>query len=110
MKKQDYLTLVPQTTVSWQILPDGGIELETKDENEPTGRFQKLFHRKPQENVQLDAFGTRVWQLIDGKRTVKEIADSLQSGSAEPEKALQDQLTTFLAILQRSGCIAFEKS
>ncbi len=53
----------------------------------------------------LNQVGTRIWQLIDGRASVAQIADAIQHEfDVGREQALQDVLD-FLASLQAAGLI-----
>lgn len=56
-------------------------------------------------NLLLDEFGSFVWRLIDGERTLGEITDTtIEQMDAEEETALQ-RLLMFLRSLQNMGAI-----
>jgi len=56
-------------------------------------------------NLQLDEFGSFVWRLIDGERTLGEIADAtIEQMDAEEETALH-RLLMFLRSLQNAGAV-----
>lgn len=54
--------------------------------------------------VRLEEHGSAVWQQIDGKRTVREIIDSLGDYFAHEEN-YQSRITTYLMQLQKEGFI-----
>jgi hypothetical protein len=54
--------------------------------------------------VHLDAHGTAVWQLIDGKRTVREIVIAL-SVHFEQEENYEQRISLFLSQLQANHFI-----
>lgn len=56
-------------------------------------------------NLQLDEFGSFVWRLIDGERTLGEITDAtVEQMDAEEETALH-RLLMFLRSLQNVGAV-----
>ncbi|MCK4970064.1 MAG: PqqD family protein, partial [Thermoplasmata archaeon] len=56
-------------------------------------------------NLRLDGFGSFVWRLIDGERTLGEIADAtIEHIDAEEETALH-RLLMFLRSLQNMGAV-----
>lgn len=74
----------------------------------------KLFLPKTKKNevrVKLDAKGSAVWNLIDGRAKVCEICNALTSNIEEAEKAsYQDRLVLFLQGLYKSGWIKMYES
>lgn len=71
-------------------------------------RFKNKFMQKymipksisPFLHITLDKHGTKVWSLIDGKRTVREIADLLKN-DFKNEKDLEQRLEMFIVQLYR---------
>jgi hypothetical protein len=56
----------------------------------------------------LNAVGTRIWELTDGKRNLQEIADVIQSEyKVSPQQALQD-LTEFMQEMLVNKIISLE--
>jgi hypothetical protein len=54
-----------------------------------------------------NAVGTRVWELVDGARSVEDIAAAVQSEyDVAPETSLADA-EDFLAQLTAAGCVAW---
>ena len=75
-------------------------------------RFKRVhaWHRllpkslSPWLHVRLEAHGTAVWNLIDGRRTVREIVDLLDS-HFQGEANYPSRVTAYLAQLQKDGFI-----
>ncbi|MDR3339783.1 MAG: PqqD family protein [Candidatus Symbiothrix sp.] len=56
--------------------------------------------------IRLEEHGTAVWDLIDGKRTVKEIAEAL-SGHFNQEENHEYRIVIYLKQLQKQGFVKF---
>jgi hypothetical protein len=117
----------PKATPTWremlELRPIRNPELEWKEENERIVLCIKHGERKnwklrlanlivplpPDRRVALDAIGTDVWRMLDGKNTVERIAKSLAKkyklGPREAELSLQQ----FFKELGRRGYIGFLK-
>jgi hypothetical protein len=67
-----------------------------------------LRHKSPIIRIKLEEHGTAVWNLIDGKRTVGEIAHTLAQHFNE-EKNYEYRITTYLLQLQAQGFIKIER-
>lgn len=79
-------------------------------ENEGAINFlmQKLF-RKPQRSIiHLDEIGSFVWQKIDGKTTVAEIAQDLKINFGERVMPVDKKLKKFLSLLKEYKFIKFK--
>jgi hypothetical protein len=55
-------------------------------------------------HIHLEEHGSAVWDLIDGKRSVKEITDAL-SGHFNQEENYEYRIATYLLQLQKQGFI-----
>ena len=65
----------------------------------------EVLRRDQTYNLQLDEFGSFVWRLIDGERTLGEITDAtIEHIDAEEETALH-RLLMFLRALQNMGAV-----
>ena len=56
--------------------------------------------------IRLDEHGTAVWDLIDGKRTVKEIAEALAE-HFQQEKNYEYRVVAFFSQLYRQGFVKY---
>jgi hypothetical protein len=71
--------------------------------------MQKLFVPKNKSaviRIRLEEHGTAVWDLIDGKRTVKEIADIL-ANHFNHEENYEYRIATYVSQLQRQGFVKY---
>lgn len=74
--------------------------------------MQKYFvlkSKSPMIRIRLEEHGTAVWELIDGKCSVKEIADALAE-HFEREENYEYRVSIFIAQLRRQGFILLEES
>ena len=72
--------------------------------------FMKSVFNIPERTVtELDEKSAAVWQLIDGKRSVYEIADGLKNRYGEDCEPLYERLALFLKTLSKSGFIVWKK-
>jgi len=58
--------------------------------------------------VRLDEHGTAVWNLIDGKRTIKEIAEALTE-HFQQEKNYEYRVVAFFSQLYRQGFVKYRR-
>jgi hypothetical protein len=64
-----------------------------------------VLSRDPEFNLRLDEFGSLVWRLIDGQRTVGEISDATVREMGAEEGTAQQRLLMFLRSLNNAGVI-----
>lgn len=53
----------------------------------------------------LDRTGTLVWQLLDGRRTIREVGESIAAAFERPVEEILDQVTTFACQLERMSLV-----
>lgn len=58
--------------------------------------------------LQLDALGTSVWSLLDGKRSVKALIRQFAESHRMPSKEAEVSVTRFLRELGRRGLIGLQ--
>ena len=56
-------------------------------------------------SIHLDEAGSRVWRLIDGRRTVEAMAKQLPDVEGETSEVKLSRLVTFLTQLRQNGLI-----
>ena len=61
--------------------------------------------RRPNYRVRLDRFGTDVWRLCDGARTVREIAQVLRGKHGEEIEPAEERVAGFLQRMDRARCL-----
>ncbi|GHU64956.1 hypothetical protein FACS1894123_10470 [Bacteroidia bacterium] len=57
-------------------------------------------------HIKLDQNGTAVWDMIDGKKSVAEIAEAL-SGHFDHEENYEYRISVYLSQLQKQGFLKF---
>lgn len=58
----------------------------------------------------LNASGARIWELVDGQRTVQQIADALAAElRAEPDRVLRDTVALIEALAARELIVAMQE-
>lgn len=71
--------------------------------------MQKLLKKPRFSQVHLDEIGSFVWQKIDGKRTVKQIADLLGEHFGNAVNPLYPRCATYISMLKKYGFIDFSR-
>lgn len=74
-------------------------------------RFVSWATKKPKmADVKLDIIGTKVWQLIDGEKTVYDIGQLLLDEYGEKCQPVYKRLIMYLRYLNKKKWIRFERS
>jgi hypothetical protein len=110
-REANLLDLVPERIGDFETSEDGFVTLLMP-------RFRNRFMRRLVEprlaperrrfKLKLDDIGTEVWLLIDGKRSVRDIAQSLRERFGERiENQCYERLGTFFQQLERGRFISY---
>lgn len=105
----NYLDLIPRRceTLRWHEDFRGRMVLEIEN----TGIFntiaQKMFHKPRYTKVHLDDNGTFIWPLIDGERTVNDIAVMVKAQFGEKAEPLYPRIIKYFQIMESYHFIHF---
>lgn len=105
----NYLDLIPERAPSLRWHDD--LKGRTILEVENTGFFnriaQKVFGKPQFTKVHLDEMGTFVWPLIDGEKTVYEIAGIVKEHFGEKAEPLYPRMVKYIQIMESYHFIHF---
>lgn len=105
MKKQtkapNLLDLVPCQSQKFraEIGEDGVVTIFVENKGPFNFVAQKLFKKPRFSQIHLEEFGSFIWQQIDGKRTVKEIADLMHEKFGEKAEPLYPRISMYMKTL-----------
>lgn len=92
--------------VSWCI-NDGKVLINMKNEGLINFFMQKIFHKPKTTVIHLDEIGSFIWQRIDGKNTLHQIAKELKDNFGESISPLYERLYKYFDILSEYKFIIF---
>lgn len=101
-QQKNYLDLIPvrASGLAWNRDDEDIVVLEVEN----TGVFnriaQKCFKRPKVTKVHMERFGSFLWPLIDGERTVKELADLLKERFGEEAEPLYPRVAKYMQIME----------
>lgn len=105
----NYLDLIPQRNEALRWHTDSKERMVLEVEN--TGIFntiaQKLFHKPRFTKVHMDEMGTFVWPLIDGERTVADIALLVKAQFGEAAEPLYPRIVKYFQIMESYQFVKF---
>ena len=98
---------------TWVVIPqaewfeeDGLVVVRAaRFERRPGKALVSALKRDPEYNLRLDEFGSFVWKLIDGERTVGDIAGATVEEMGAEEVTAQQRLIMFLRSLNNVGVV-----
>ncbi len=105
----NYLDLIPERAsgLSWHRDLKEQIILEVENRGIFNRAAQKLFHRPVYTKVHLDAMGTFIWPLVDGERTVADIAGLVKEHFGEKAEPLYPRIIKYFQIVESYHFIRF---
>ncbi len=109
-QQKNYLDLIPMrdATLVWTRDDEGIVVLEVEN----TGAFnriaQKLFKRPRVTKVHMEKYGSFLWPLIDGRRTVMELADLQKEQFGEEVEPVYPRVVKYMQIMESYHFIAFK--
>lgn len=107
-KTPNILDMIPVRKYRW-------IEKDTVSVKVPRFRsrlgkqFGKLLKKDPTYNVNLDKYGSYIWKLCDGKRTVRIIGQSLSEKYGDEVEPLNQRLGELFHIMEANKLIIYKK-
>lgn len=103
-KKQqpNYLDMIPvrNPEINWTTDESGIVTLEIENKGVANRIAQKLLKKPKITYIHLDENGSFVWPLIDGRKTVMDIAALVDEHFGEKAKPLYERLVRFFQILE----------
>lgn len=107
MQSKDWLEYVPEikASIGTIVHDDGLISISIpRFKKEWVAKLVLSKNRKNEIRINLDENGSKVWELIDGKRNIRNILDKL-SDIALNEENYSDRVILFLQGLHKNGFI-----
>ena len=104
------IEMIPQRNVDFVRENNMVVLLAPKFRNRILVRYIMPKMKQPHYPVLLDEFGTTVWDLIDGTRTVFEIGKMLKAQHGEKVEPVFDRLGLFVNMLAQRRFISLSMS
>ena len=104
-EKPNFLDMIPvrNPEITWTTDENGIVTLEIENKGLANRIAQKLLKKPKITYIHLDANGSFIWPLIDGKRSVKDIAQLVEAHFGEAAHPLYERLVKFFQILESYG-------
>lgn len=102
------LKLTPVHAARWEAVGDRVVIHRSP----PTGRgirgaVDRFMYLLQASRIRLDQTGSLAWLLIDGERTVDEIANRLREELGESVEPVEERLGKLLQVMHREGLIKY---
>ena len=91
---------VPADGLAYRVNEDGAVVLDM----EHTGFFdriaQRFFHRPRVSRVALDSYGSTLWKLLDGERSVGGVVEAMEEAFPDERERMLDRVAQFFVTLE----------
>lgn len=84
----------------WTTREDGIVVIDMENKGFYHKIAQKFFHKPKVSHIALDAHGTALWNVLDGKHTVFDVVNLMKETFPEEEERMLNRVITFLHTLQ----------
>lgn len=115
MKKKtvsgNYLDYVPVygDTCRYEINDKGNVTILVENKGVFHWVAQKLFRRPRISQIHLDEMGNFIWPLMDGERTIHDIALLVREEFGEKAEPLYDRLVQYMRNLESYGFVKLDE-
>ena len=105
-ENQNYMDLVfvPKDGIHFSVSEEGGVTVDMENTGFYNRLAQKLFGRPKTSHIALDAYGSALWRLLDGKRSVYKVVLAMQEAFPD-EPDMTKRVVSFLGQLERFGWV-----
>lgn len=108
-KEENYLEKIPvRGDFEWKTDEDGIVTLEIVNKGVFNRVAQKLFKKPRISYVHLDKMGSFIWPIIDGEKSILDMAEAVDKEFGEEAKPLYERLAKFFQILASYGFVTFK--
>ena len=105
----NYLDLIPQRSeeLDWYTDRNGILVLKVENKGAFNTIAQKIFNKPRYTKVHMDKMGTFIWPLIDGERTIADIAILVKEEFGEAAEPLYPRIVKYFQIVESYHFIKF---
>lgn len=108
--KENYLDYIPRPNrlFETEINDAGHVEILTEHRGFYNKIAQKIFKKPRFSHIELDDFGTFIWNQMDGRKSIYEIGGAVKEQFGEKAEPLYERLSKFMKILHDQHYIVYE--
>ncbi len=108
-KSENYLEKIPvRCDLNWSKDDKEIVTLEIENRGIFNKIAQKLFKKPKVSYIHLDEIGSFAWSLIDGNKTILELAKDVEEKFSEDANPLYERLAKYFQILESYNFITFK--
>ena len=100
---ENYLEKIParKEGLNWSKDENGMVTLEMENKGAVNKVAQFLFRKPKISYIHLEEFGSFIWPIIDGKKTIFEIGKEVEEHFGEKAYPLYERISTYFSMLER---------
>ena len=108
--KENYLDFVPRPNRLFEtsVNEAGHVEILTEHRGFYNKIAQKVFKKPRFSHIELDEFGTFIWNQMDGKKSIYEIGAEVKNQFGKKAEPLYERLSKFMKVLHDQHYIVYE--
>ena len=109
-QKENYLDYIPRPNRLFEtsVNKAGHVEIRTEHRGFYNWIAQKIFRKPRFSQIELDDFGTFVWNRMDGKKTIYQIGGEVREQFGEKAEPLYERLSKYMKVLHDQHYIVYE--
>ena len=113
MKERDLATVnvvevAPFRVARWEESPEGRVVLvRVRPERGPGAARRWTTYLLGTRRIRLDEVGSAAWRLVDGHRTVADLATELRAHFGERIEPAEERLGHWVRVLRREGLVGY---
>ena len=109
-QKENFLDYIPRPNRLFEtsVNKAGHMEILTEHRGFYHTIAQKIFKKPRFSHIELDDFGTFVWNQMDGERDIYQIGANVREHFGEKAEPLYERLSKFIRILHDQHYIVYE--
>jgi len=107
---QNILDMIPLRSYEWEEKGETISVKVPKFRSKLGQKFCSLIKKKRTYRVNLDEYGSYVWKLCDGRRTVREIGNSLKEKFGEDLEPVYERVAELFNIMEANKLISYKRN
>ncbi|MDD2979332.1 MAG: PqqD family protein [Hespellia sp.] len=109
-KDDNFLDYIPvkNPEYEWKMKDNGRAEVAVINKGAFNKIAQVVFKRPRISYIELDEYGTFLWEMIDGKRDVLALSEKMKERFGKKAEPLLERLVKFIKIMQSNKFITYQ--
>lgn len=111
-QENNYLDYIPMRNpdFGWRVKDNGRVEVTVRNKGMFNRIAQIFFHRPRVSYIELDEYGSYLWQQIDGKADIHQLSLRMKEHFGKKAEPVVERLVQFMRTLQVNHYICYVNS